>query len=141
MKSGFKVIILVAISFAVIFGIGLYTSKSYYPSLPFEGLSKREVLKKIESNDNSKLIMLTEGPAVAWYAYKGNQEDGSKQIIMKMEQRGFVFKEQLGSGYIFRDKDNEFKKDKIIESQMWTSKYVLYEVPKTLDDDTGGRSK
>ncbi|QYR21259.1 hypothetical protein KZ483_26860 [Paenibacillus sp. sptzw28] len=135
MKSGLKVTILVAFSLVIIFGISVYISKSYYPSLPFEGLSKREALKKIESNDNAELIKLTEGATFEWYAYKGNQQDGSKQIIKKMEQRGFVFREQLGAGYIFRDKDNEVKKDKIIESQMWTSKYVLYEVPKTLDDD------
>ncbi|WP_410511698.1 hypothetical protein PaeBR_16715 [Paenibacillus sp. BR2-3] len=61
--------------------------------------------------------------------YRGNQGEGSRKLILAMEQRQWRFKEQLGSGYIFEDRNN---RTAIVESQMWTRKYVLFQVPAEL---------
>ncbi|UCZ55107.1 hypothetical protein LGQ02_10450 [Bacillus shivajii] len=48
-----------------------------------------------------------------------------KVMIDFMEQKEWVFKDQLGSGYIF-EKDEE---DVVVTSRLYTSDYVLWNVP------------
>ncbi len=123
MKTKIKIILSIAFLAVVIMSV-LFFSKSYYPPLPFEGISKREAIKLL-NDKNQELIKLRDNDLYSWYGYKGNQSDGSKALIKTLKEREWIFKEQLGSGYIFQDSLNTTK---VVASQMWTGKYVLYKV-------------
>jgi hypothetical protein len=114
---------LIIIAFITVY---LFTSKIYYPPSPIEGLSKKETVRLLRQSDQD-LVLLIEDVRFDWYGYKGNQLEGSIALKTKMKEREWTFKEQLGSGYIFHDRIEE---QKIVESQMWTGKYVLYKVQK-----------
>lgn len=117
------IVISVVITVAVYFFI---TSKAYYPQLPFEGLSKMEVAKMLGQRDK-EIVLLVENDSYVWYGFKGNQLEGSEALKHKKTEEEWTFIEQMGSGYIFMNRDN---KKWIITSQMWTGKYVLYKVQK-----------
>jgi hypothetical protein len=123
MKSKHKIIFVLA--FVVISIISfLFFSKSYYPTFPIDGISKSEAIYLL-NKENQQLVKLKEENQYIWYGFKGNQIDGSKELVKTMQDRGWIFKEQLGSGYFFLDSTSSIK---IVESQMWTRKYVIYKV-------------
>ncbi|MCQ6561107.1 hypothetical protein [Paenibacillus mendelii] len=107
-------------------GVFIYDSKSYYPPLPrgMEGIGKKEVLQAVhDSRDGLSPIHTNE--KAEWFGFHGNQGDGGKYLIAKMEEQGWVFKEQMGGGYIFQDAE---QRQRVVESEMWTRKYVMFEV-------------
>lgn len=122
MKSNRTILILLA--FVLVVAISFIFSKSYYPYLPIEGLSKREAVKLLKNSDK-QIIKLLEKDQYSWYGYKGNQLEGSKSLIEAMTDKGWSFEEQFGGGYLFRDIKGT---KKYVSSQMWTGKYVLYKV-------------
>ncbi|MBO1911490.1 hypothetical protein J4G37_42720, partial [Microvirga sp. 3-52] len=108
----------------IVFGI-LFYSKVYYPTLPIDSVSKREVVNKGNSA-NEKIIKLAEEKGYEWYISKINQGNANEQLKQMMESKGWTFKEQMGAGFFF-EKDNE---EIIVESEMWTGKYVIFRMPK-----------
>jgi len=124
MKTKLKTIFGFALLVAAIM-IVLFISKSYYPQLPIEDVPKREVIKLLDHN-KPEITKITSYDRYSWYGYKGNQLDGGKALIKTMQDRGLIFVEQMGSGYFFED---SLKSKVIVESQMWTGSYVLYQVP------------
>lgn len=114
------VIIGLAFSFLI-----YYNQRLYLPKLPVEGISKQQAYAKI-SNSNGTIEFLSHRDHYNWYIYQGNTKDGMDELIQRFNTIGLQFKEQIGAGYFFTD-DN--KTDVIIvESQMWTSKYIIYKV-------------
>lgn len=119
--------LIVGITFALLvalFAGFLFYTKSYYPTLPIEGISKREALRLLNSNDG-ELILLKDGSQVSWYGYKGNQMNSAESMIELMKKSEWTFVEQMGAGYFFTDAEGNTK---ITTSQMWTSRYVLYQI-------------
>ena len=110
---------------AVTAGIFLYFGKSYYPPLPFDGVSKHEVVKKLEAS-NGKLVLLAEGEKANWYGCKGNARDTRQALQILMRERNLTFIEQLGAAYLFEDSENN---GVVVESEQWTGRYRLFEVP------------
>ncbi|RUT44484.1 hypothetical protein EJP82_17880 [Paenibacillus anaericanus] len=107
------------------FGLITFYMKSYLPELPFEGMTKKQVYEKITNNNS--IIYLTNSKGYNWYIYQGNQKDGRNEIIKRFNTLGIVFKEQLGAGIIFTSNNN--KDEIIVESEMWTGKYIIFQVP------------
>lgn len=101
-------------------------SKSYYPPLPVDSLSKQAALKLLNSSSEG-LVKLADEEQFSWYGFKGNQQEGSRMLQSAMQDRAWTFKEQDGAGYFFVDKDEDTK---IVISQMWTSSFILYKIPK-----------
>jgi hypothetical protein len=125
MKNKPKIILILTFMTVITLASTLILTKSYYPRLPIESISKREAVKLL--NDNiQELTRLADGEIYSWYGYKGNQAEGGEALKQALTTKGWIFKEQLGSGYIFQDGSNTTR---IVESQMWTGKYVLYKVP------------
>ena len=121
MKRLFVIIpILLVIAFIL-----LFYSKSYYPALPIDSISKREVVS-IGNSSNENIIKLTEENGYDWFITKMNQGRAYEQLKQMMGSKGWAFKEQLGAGLIFRKGNKEL----IIESEMWTGKYVIFQIPK-----------
>jgi hypothetical protein len=111
-------------------GFTLFLSKSYYPDHPVPGLSKAALLSAARSNSGGGLSPLTVSDGAGWYVYQGNQGEGGRKLILEIEERGWRFKEQMGSGYVFEDNSG---KTAVVESQMWTRKYVLFQVPAVMN--------
>ncbi|UVI29566.1 hypothetical protein [Paenibacillus spongiae] len=107
-------------------GVFIYNSKSYYPPLPIgmEGISKKEVLRAVHDSRSGLNPVLADEKS-EWLGFHGNQGDGGKHLIAEMEHRGWGFTEQLGAGYLFQDAEG---RQRIVESEMWTSNYVIYQV-------------
>ncbi|WP_025027379.1 hypothetical protein [Caldalkalibacillus mannanilyticus] len=121
-----RFIIFVLLSFIGLFLISAYT-KFYYPPLPVDSISKRATLNKISESADS-IVKLTDEKNYEWYISKMNQGQAYEHIKKLMMDRGWIFKEQQGSGYFF-EKGNSVI---IVESEMWTGKYVIFKIPKYL---------
>lgn len=123
------IIRLTSIVLVVLLAAGIWTiykSKSYYPTHPVPSMTKAELLSAVLSGNEGELIRLTESDGEEWYAYRGDQTEGTRKMIDIMKDQHWEFKEQLGGAYIFQ---SNCKKDAVVESEMWTSKYRLYQVP------------
>lgn len=105
------------------FGI-LYYSKIYYPSLPIDSVSKREVVQRANKSDD--IVYLTKETGYEWYISKVNQGEAYEHLKQMMKKKGWNYKEQMGAGFIFQKENKEI----IVESQMWTGKYVIFQIPK-----------
>lgn len=105
--------------------IFLYMSKLLLPTLPFEGISKKQVFQLATASQ--ELVFVTEHEGDNWYIYDGRSTLGVEELITRLEQSGFSYIEQMGSAYFFshpRQPDNL-----IVSSQQWTSRFVLFRLP------------
>ena len=118
-----KGIISVVICIAISFGT-LFYSKIYYPSLPIDSVSKREGVQKVNKSDESIVYLTTEN-GYEWYISKMNQGEAYEQLKQMMKGKGWNYKEQMGAGFIFQKESKEL----IVESEMWTGKYVIFQIP------------
>jgi len=98
--------------------------KTYYPALPIETVSKREAIDKV-NNAKEPIVRLTEENGNEYYISRMQQGKAYDHLKQMMSERGFVFKEQMGAGYIFQ-RESE---DVIVEGQMWSGKYVIFQIP------------
>ena len=111
---------------AVIAVVFIFVNKTYYPSLPIENLSAKEVIGKLE-NSNEKIVEIATDDDSIWYITRsGNAgiltaDENIKQMI---SSNGWEFKEKDGSGLFF-EKDGERL---IVTTEIWTKKYVLVQV-------------
>ncbi|ASA20862.1 hypothetical protein [Paenibacillus donghaensis] len=90
-------------------------------------------MSAVQQGNGGELVKLTALQGQAWYAYRGNQAEGSRQLIRNAGEAQWSFKEQLGAGYIFEAEDGS-EREAVAVSQMWTRSYVLYKVPAALDE-------
>lgn len=123
--------ILITIGLIVLFfgAFGFY-NKLYYPSLPIETISKKEVIDKLNHSDK-KIIQLTSEKGKVWYIVNDpNQSNVNELIKEMMSEKDWIFKEQDGSGLFF-EKQGE---DLIITTQKWTSNYSLVNIPLKFDE-------
>ena len=119
-----RLFVIILVLLVIGFGV-LFYSKAYYPALPINSVSKREVVH-IVNTSNEKITKLTEENGYEWYISKKNQGNSYEQLKQMMGSKGWTFKEQLGAGFIFQKENEEL----IIESEMWTGKYVIFQIPK-----------
>ena len=115
---------IIPILLVIAFGL-LFYFKPYYPALPIDSISKREVVNKGNAS-NENIIKLTEENGYEWFISKMDQGKAYEQLKQMMGSKGWAFKEQLGSGLIFQKGNEEL----IIVSEMWTGKYILFQIPK-----------
>ena len=120
MKKSVTLILLIVI---ILSGV-LFYSKTYYPSLPIDSVSKREVVKKVK-NSNGNMVKITEENGYEWYIVESKQGKAYAHLKKMLEDEDWVYKEQLGAGFIFRKENLEL----IVGSEMWTSKYVIFQIP------------
>lgn len=118
-----KVLISILFLTFILLGV-LFYFKSYYPDLPIDTVSKREAIDKV-NNANQPIVRLTEENGNEYYISKMQQGKAYDHLKQMMSDRGFVFKEQMGAGYIFQKESVEV----IVEGQMWSGKYVIFQVP------------
>lgn len=125
-KKKFTVTTLGIIVLLLVLGLIYYNLKLYLPDLPVEGVTKKEAYEKIFNRHNA-FVYLHNRNGYNWYIYQGNQKDGGTELIKQFNTLGWRFKEQMGSGYVFMKENG--KDELVVGSQMWTSKYIIYQVP------------
>ncbi|WP_199622689.1 hypothetical protein [Paenibacillus alkalitolerans] len=113
----------------ILLSFWFYSNKAYYPTLPFEGVSKKEVVKKLGSSNN-ELVELAKVDGFYWLGFRGNQQEGRNNVIKAMEDRGLVYESYDGAGLFFKNKNNERI---IVTGKMWTGDYVLYKIPAVVE--------
>lgn len=117
----FLTVALLAVFIFIVFWV--YSNKAYYPELPFEGGSKKEVVEKLDKSNN-ELVELSNVNGFYWLGFRGNQKEGRDEVIKQMEDRGLKYDYYEGSGIFFENGERV-----IITGTKWTSNYVLYKVP------------
>lgn len=114
----------------VFVGAFVFYNKLYYPSLPIETISKKEVIEKLNHADK-KIIKLTSENGKEWYIVNEQNQSSVDEIIKEMmNEKDWVFKEKDGSGLFF-EKQGE---DLIITTQKWTGDYSLVDIPMKFDE-------
>ncbi|PIC71229.1 hypothetical protein CSV77_04130 [Sporosarcina sp. P16b] len=104
----------------------IVVNKSYYPSLPIENLSAREVIGQLKDSDQ-KIMEITADEDSAWYITRSRNKGISvadETIKEMIGSRGWAFQVKEGSGLFF-EKEGETL---LVTTQMWTKKYVLVHV-------------
>lgn len=101
-------------------------NKSYYPALPIENMSKKEVLQTVQQSDE-KVVKLTKENDSTWYII---QEKNADETIKKLvEKNGWEFIQKDGAGLFFENKDEKL----IVTTQKWTKDFVLVQSPVTFN--------
>lgn len=124
-----KVLIIIGL-IAVLAGAFVFYNKLYYPPLPIETISKKEVLDKLNHSDE-KIIKLTIENGKEWYIVnERNQAIANEVIIDFLNQKNWVFKEKDGSGLFFEKQGEHL----IISTEKWTVNYSLVDIPLNFDE-------
>ncbi|MEK4496284.1 hypothetical protein [Ureibacillus sp. FSL W8-0352] len=123
--------LLLTIGLMIVFvGAFVFYNKLYYPSLPIENMSKKEVIEKLNNSDE-KIVKLLNENGQQWYIISERNISIADEIIKEMvSQYGWVFKQKDGNGLFFEKQGENL----IISIQMWTGDYVLVKIPPTLKE-------
>lgn len=118
--------ILLAIGLIIIFvSAFVFYNKLYYPSLPIENMSKKEVIEKL-NDSNKKMVKLSNENGQEWYLVNERNTSIADEIIKeRVSENGWIFKQKDGSGLFFE----KYGENLIVSTQKWTSDYVLVEIP------------
>ena len=111
-------------------GAFVFYNKLYYPSLPIETLSKKEVIEKLNNSDETIIKLTNENEKVWFIVNERNQSVVDEVIIDLMSQKEWVFKGKDGSGLFFEKLDD----DLMITTQKWTRNYSLVDIPVKFDE-------
>ncbi|WLD92494.1 hypothetical protein [Alkalihalobacillus sp. AL-G] len=121
MKKG----VLIVGGLIIVLGIVAFNSKFYYPPLPIDSISKKEVINSL--NDSSTdIVKIAEENGYEWFITRMEQGKAYKNLKRMISDNGWEFKTQEGSGYFFEKDDNTL----IATTQMWTGNYVIVKIPK-----------
>ncbi|PIC79427.1 hypothetical protein CSV75_12610 [Sporosarcina sp. P18a] len=110
----------------VMVSVWIVVNKSYYPSLPIENLSAKEVIRQLNDSDQ-KIVEIAAEEDSAWYITRSQNKGISiadETIKEMIGSKGWAFKTKEGSGLFF-EKEGETL---LVTTQMWTKKYVLVHV-------------
>ncbi|MER2107171.1 MAG: hypothetical protein ABS949_09550 [Solibacillus sp.] len=118
-----KPILIISILFALAAAL-VFNSKLYYPALPIETVTKKEVLEKVKLGEPITALAIENGKH--WYIIQErNQARADALLIDMLRQDGWHFTEKDGSGLFFQCDGKRL----IVTTQKWTGDYVLVDVP------------
>ena len=124
-----KILITIAL-IVLLVGAFVFYNKLYYPPLPIETISKKEVIEKLNHSEQ-KITKLTSEKGKEWYIVnERNQSNVDEIIIEMMNEKDWVFKEKEGSGLFFEKQGEEL----IVTTEKWTSNYSLVDIPMKFDE-------
>ena len=110
---------------AALAGAYIFVNKLYYPSLPIDTMSKKEVLDALHDTDE-KIVPLTNENGKQWFIVnERNQAIVDKIIVDMLQNYGWVFKEKEGSGLFFEKQNTKL----IVTTEKWTGNYSLVDIP------------
>ena len=124
-----KILITIAL-IVLLVGAFVFYNKLYYPPLPIETISKKEVIEKLNHSEQ-KITKLTSEKGKEWYIVNERNQSNVDEIIKEMmNEKDWVFKEKEGSGLFFEKQGEEL----IVTTEKWTSNYSLVDIPMKFDE-------
>ncbi|MFD2043396.1 hypothetical protein ACFSTA_03300 [Ornithinibacillus salinisoli] len=121
--------ILLGAMMVIILGVVVYNTKFFYPPLPIDSVSKKEVLETL--NDSSKdMAKIAKEDDYEWYIARMDQSNRFESVKQMLSQKEWDYKTQEGSGYFFEKNDRKL----VVYTQMWTGKYVIVSIPNDWKD-------
>ena len=106
-------------------GLYIFINKLYYPALPIDTISKKEIIKKL-NNSEEEIIPLTTENGKQWFIVNIRKQQNVDVIIIDMLQNyGWIFKAKEGSGLFFEKQNTKL----IVTTQKWTGNYSLVDIP------------
>ncbi|MGG3805255.1 hypothetical protein [Metabacillus fastidiosus] len=109
----------------IVISIVAFNSKFYYPSLPVNSVSKKEVLESL--NDSSKeIVKIAEENGYDWFITRNEQGKAYENLKRMVSEKEWQFKNQEGSGFFFEKDDKKL----IATTEMWTGNYVIVQIRK-----------
>ncbi len=114
--------LIIAGTIGIILLIVTIDSKFYYPALPIDTMSKKEIINSLQSKD---MIKIGADQKNEWYMTKKDQGMANEKIKDMIQEEEWKFRNYDGNGLFFEKKD----KTLIASTQMWTGDYVLVNVP------------
>lgn len=125
-----KKVLIGMIAIILISGVYVYANKLYYPQSPIKDLTAKEILDRLKGS-NSDLVQLSEQNDLTWYIIKKDNsgiQSTDEKIKDFLLARGWSFTAKEGSGLFFEKSSERL----IVSTQMWTSQYVLVQIPAKL---------
>ncbi|WP_088069601.1 hypothetical protein [Gottfriedia luciferensis] len=125
MKKWLIPVLFVAIVFVV------FESKVYYPPLPISSVSKKEVISKLKDSPKN-IVKIGDEDGFEWFITRSElgksieQGTGFRSIRRMLGEKGWTLDSENGSAYFFK----RGKQTLIVETEMWTKKYVILHVEK-----------
>lgn len=121
-----KVIITFTLGALCVLAIPLvFYNQFYYPPLPIETMSKKQVLDIVNDSDEA-IIKLTNEDGRDWYiTAKRNTLEVAEIVEDMLRQQGWIFTEKDGSGLFFERNSERL----IATTEIWGSDYVLVKIP------------
>ncbi|MFC4098066.1 hypothetical protein [Paenibacillus xanthanilyticus] len=113
---------LLLLCLAAIAGMILW-SKSYYPPLPFDSVSRKEALAIVRQAPADTLAKVGEDARSDWYLTRTS--DAKEKVKRWFAERGWTFKDQEGAGLFFERNG----RTAIATTTQWTGRYVLCQIP------------
>lgn len=112
-------------TFSVIVISFVFFHKIYYPPLPFDSISKKDVLEKVTDSDK-QLVKLINENGIQWYITSEQNISSVDEMIKELvAQKGWVFNLKEGSGLVFEKQ----RKKLVVTTEKWTGDYVLCQIP------------
>ena len=108
----------------IVYGVLIYRD-IFHPSLPIDSVSKNEVLDKVNKSSGD-IVKVAEEEGYQWYIAEMDEGEVYDDLKVLMKNKGWHFKEQTDSHFIFESKQGEIA----VSSIMWTKKYILFYFPK-----------
>ncbi len=110
---------------ATLAGTYIFTNKLYYPALPIDKMSKKEVVQALKNSDEN-IVPLTVENGKQWFIVsERNQANVNDTVIDMLQNYGWTFKVKEGSGLFFEKQNEEL----IVTTQKWTGNYSLIDIP------------
>ena len=119
-----KILIAILLTLSIA-GVYIFMNKLYYPPLPIESMSKKEVVHALKSSDE-KIVPLTVENGKQWILVNERNQTIIDELIIDMLQNyGWAFKAKEGSGLFFEKQNTKL----IVTTQKWTGNYTLVDIP------------
>lgn len=100
------------------------STKFHYPELPFSNKTKYEVAN-LATTSTLPLSKITQEDGYIWFVTDDSEDIAEESLKKRLQKNGWEFIEKDGSGYFFERNGERV----IIESEKWTSNYLLFQLP------------
>lgn len=115
----------------VVIVLVVFESKVYYPPLSISSVSKKEVISKLKDSPKN-IVKIGDVDGFEWFITLNEigksieQGTGFRSIAKMLGEKEWTFDSEDGSAYFFKRGNQTL----IVETKMWTKKYVLIQVEK-----------
>ncbi|MBD1383381.1 hypothetical protein [Metabacillus arenae] len=104
--------------------VGLFYIIRQPEEFPTTNIEASKALNKLEQSDK-KIVNVGTSKGSRWYLTHFDKGEGQKRFIKEMENQGWIYIKQEGSGILFEKSDQELKTTCVI----WNSKYNVCNAP------------